>query len=292
MTLSGSFRHGLPRPEAKTRMKRLRSRMPKQWQLQWDHSPQEASSQSLSSTQGGSSEHTANSSRTPLTGRPQVGCTSTSRRRERKPLEQVAEQPDHCIHWPQTPSMHASSQDCVLQGATWLLSSGGQSWPPFSGATATARLRCLEPPPQEQLQADQSYQSLHLQSTMLQRCSTQGTSSSRGPSQPRPSLAARDFTLRVRVLEPLPHFAEQSDHSSQCESTQSSGTDCWQGPVLQVAVSFSTALLHLPPSLLGLSSCRALTVWPPMHVLSHSLQDVQSVSVQSTGAAWGQPSVS
>mmetsp|Transcript_51453 Transcript_51453/g.164747 ORF Transcript_51453/g.164747 Transcript_51453/m.164747 type:complete len:249 (-) Transcript_51453:944-1690(-) len=245
MTLSGSFRHGLPRPEAKTRMKRLRSRMPKQWQLQWDHSPQEASSQSLSSTQGGSSEHTANSSRTPLTGRPQVGCTSTSRRRERKPLEQVAEQPDHCIHWPQTPSMHASSQDCVLQGATWLLSSGGQSWPPFSGATATARLRCLEPPPQEQLQLLHSVHSFHSQSCLGQaRFSWQGTACDRAARQPRPPALRLWSTMRMRFFWPAPQLVEQVSQLDQSESSQSLAL---QGAAAQPRVCMSSAGQSRPP---------------------------------------------
>mmetsp|Transcript_76694 Transcript_76694/g.225145 ORF Transcript_76694/g.225145 Transcript_76694/m.225145 type:complete len:260 (+) Transcript_76694:2920-3699(+) len=258
MTFSASSAQDLPAPEAKALMKRLRSRMPKQWQLQWDHSPHSESSQSTSATQGGSSEQTANSSRTPLTGRPQAsGWTSTSRRRERKPPEQVAEHWDHSIHWPQTPSTQPASQVWVLQGLTWLLSPGSHRLPPLRGATATARLRCLLPPPQEQLQADHASQSLHWQSTMSQRWSSHATISSRGPSQAFPSSDARASTLRVRVVEPGPQGAEHWDQGLQAESWQSFFAESPHGPVLHVAVSFKAAASQTPPSLFARASFRS-----------------------------------
>jgi len=272
----------------------LRSRTPKHSRLQADQGPQPESSQSLSSTQGGRSEHTSNSSRRPLAGLPQwLGCTSTSRLRERKPEEHVAEQPDHGIHSPHWPSVHPFSQGCVLQGDTSPLSNGSHSRPPSEGDWAIALFRRFVPPPQVQEHPDHSSQSLHLQSVALQPAVEHGATSSRAASQPSPPRAASAVTWRLRWREPSPHSAEQEDQASQSDSLQSPGeSPVEHGPTLQLDVSFSTAALQLPPRALGVSSCRSRYCWPPAQLLVQSLHAVHSPSRQSTGPPRGQPCVS
>mmetsp|Transcript_56782 Transcript_56782/g.149405 ORF Transcript_56782/g.149405 Transcript_56782/m.149405 type:complete len:400 (-) Transcript_56782:57-1256(-) len=78
-----SWLHSVPLPEAYVVMRRLLSRMPKHSQLHFDQAPHRDSWQSTSTTHGGSSEQTANSSRRPSTGLPQrFSCTSGVRRRD------------------------------------------------------------------------------------------------------------------------------------------------------------------------------------------------------------------
>mmetsp|Transcript_78633 Transcript_78633/g.202523 ORF Transcript_78633/g.202523 Transcript_78633/m.202523 type:complete len:304 (-) Transcript_78633:1050-1961(-) len=183
--------HGWPPPFAKVAMNRFRSRTPKHASLHWLHSPQWAISQSCFSTQGSNSEQTWNSSLRPLAGCPQrFGSTCTSRRRVRKPLEQVAEHAVHSCQSPYWPSMQPSSHDCVLHGAISSVSCGGQALPPFSGTMAMARFLFFPPPPQDVEHADQESQPLHLQSTTAQSWLTHGTTSRRAPSQPLPCSAA------------------------------------------------------------------------------------------------------
>mmetsp|Transcript_39103 Transcript_39103/g.110501 ORF Transcript_39103/g.110501 Transcript_39103/m.110501 type:complete len:422 (+) Transcript_39103:1884-3149(+) len=293
ISFSESSLQGSPFPEAKTLTTRFLSRMPKQVQLQKDHSPQSDRLQFVSVTQGGRSLQAMYSSRRPLAGLPhEFGSRAISRRRRLNPLLHEAEQSDQSFHSPHLASTQGSEHGSVLQGTASLFTSGSHRSPPFRGADATTRFRFLTPPPQEDEQTDQSYQSLQAQSvTAHDTAASQGPISSRGAMQPWPPFSAISATCRLRVLEPFPHLALHSDHSPQAAIAQFPGG--WmQGSMLHGFVSRRAFLGQAPPSLIGSSRNRVLYVWPPSHVLSQTPQLPHSASLQSSFGGATQPRVS
>mmetsp|Transcript_58795 Transcript_58795/g.172550 ORF Transcript_58795/g.172550 Transcript_58795/m.172550 type:complete len:551 (-) Transcript_58795:262-1914(-) len=295
-SFSDSSMQGRPRPEWNSTMIRERSRTPKQVQEQADQSAQSPILQSLSpQTSEGSFLHKRDSAVWPAAGMPQVlACCPMFRSRHWKPLPQVVE---HSVQWDQAshfPSMQMS-QGCVLQGPTWDLFTGSQSFPPFCGETATCRLRRWEPPPQVQVQALQSSQSAQRQSVTTHMELEQGCTSAIFVVQPLPPGFGSCSMLRFRSCVPR-HISLQSVHDSQGPMMQS-GLPAMrprapQGWVLQGCVSRRSFRGQAPPPC-GITAMRRVrAVWPPPHSLSQADQASQAENLQSSGMAEGQSSIS
>mmetsp|Transcript_12160 Transcript_12160/g.36125 ORF Transcript_12160/g.36125 Transcript_12160/m.36125 type:complete len:389 (+) Transcript_12160:2827-3993(+) len=294
-SLRASSMQGLPLFFENCMIILLRSRTPKQVQLQSDqafHSDSLQSTLPQMSVSLAGPWHGSHCCASPVAAMPQLlACRSWYRWRHLKPVPHVAEhsvQRDHSLH---SPSMQAWSQGAVLHGLTSCFGFTSQSRPPFLGATATCLVRCFVPPPQLQVQALQLSHSSHLQSSMSSLASLQAPTSSRSPRQPLPVSRARCATSRVRLWKPSPSVTEQADHPVQSVSSQSSMLE-EQGSWLHGWTSWRWPPSHLPPCLAAVTRSRFLKVWPPPHTLSQSDHEPQFATTQSLAGSDGQPRVS
>mmetsp|Transcript_98477 Transcript_98477/g.287189 ORF Transcript_98477/g.287189 Transcript_98477/m.287189 type:complete len:229 (-) Transcript_98477:442-1128(-) len=204
----------------------------------------------------------------PDTGLPhELGSCKMLRRRTVKALLQVAVQTSQSCQSAHCPSMQSSPHVRVLQGAASLFVRGWHAAPPFFGIALIMRLRCVMPPPQLAEHSDQSYHSLHWQSVWghSPALPRHGKASSNEPWHPSLKSACGFTKERWRVTVPLPHSAEQPDHSDQSESSQGSVHGC----TLHAFNSLNELSGQLPPWLGGDFITRVLNAWPPPHSLLH-----------------------
>mmetsp|Transcript_87734 Transcript_87734/g.272577 ORF Transcript_87734/g.272577 Transcript_87734/m.272577 type:complete len:513 (+) Transcript_87734:745-2283(+) len=222
------------------------------------------------------------------------------RRRTVCALLQDAVQLSQSCHSPHSPSMQSSPQECVLHGAASLFTSGSQAAPPFVGAAATARLRRMRPPPQDEEHTDQSYHSPHWQSVWghMPSLPMHGNASSKAPWHPSLNFASGVSSCRERLMLPLPQSAEQEDQLDQSESSHTALHGC----VLHAFSCLRELSGQLPPWLGGACMKRVLKACPPSHSLLQeggsgcsqpkAFHSLHSESLQGSEGGAGQPSVS